>query len=132
MNRTIRRVLLVCCLAAACAALGCGRTVKVKGQLTKGGKPFTTKDRALVQMIFHPDGGEAVDTYPATVNADGTFEVVGKEGKGIPPGKYRISVEAPDPYPDGPDLLRGKFAPDKTPIVREVGAEELVIDLDQP
>jgi hypothetical protein len=82
--------------------------------------------------------------------ASGTFSVPGKEGRGIPPGKYRIAVtqkmtrEAFDAANSQPkkgtkrpdretDMLGGNFGLDKSPIVRDVlASSRLTIDLDRP
>jgi hypothetical protein len=113
------------------AASGCGSggAIRVKGTVTNNGQPLSVSDKGMVQVIFIPDDPEkAGDTYPANVNPDGTFEVPGKEGKGIPPGKYRVAVRQLDPYPTK-DKLKDKFSPEKTPIVRDVASREVNIDI---
>jgi hypothetical protein len=66
----------------------------------------------------------------ATVLGDqpGTCELLGQDGKPIPPGKYRVAVSVgPE---GGRDELEGKYGPENSPIEVEVKAgEDLVIDL---
>ena len=61
----------------------------------------------------------------------GTFQPAGKNGRGMPPGKYRVAVEL---MKKKKDQLRGKFDAEKSPFVFEVDAKtaEIVIDLDNP
>src|SRR5439155_594625 len=73
-------------------------------------------DKGMVQVIFHPlKEGAAKDTYPAAVKPDGTFEVGGKDGRGIPEGKYRVEVHQWDPYPKL-DRLGVRFGANTSPI----------------
>jgi hypothetical protein len=67
----------------------------------------------------------------ASVNPDGDYEVLGKEGNGIPPGRYRISVILPAAFTNS-DKLGGAFSPDNSKILREVprGSKEQAINLD--
>ena len=87
------------------------------------------------------------DMYGANVAEDGSFDVPGVDGDGIPPGKYRVALilrpgrdrseKAQDPKakkadPDK-DYLNGEFGPENSPIVREITRPRpLVIDLNQP
>ncbi len=88
-------------------ALGCGsnaeKVVAVKGQLTKGGAPFSPKEAlkkplppgdAGVRVVFkRADGPKAGEEFGSNVDAEsGKFEAVGAAGTGIPPGKYTVSV----------------------------------------
>jgi hypothetical protein len=72
------------------------------------------------------------DVYAARTNeTDGTFQVTGKDGKGLPPGKYKITVEHSRKKRD---LLGGAFSEDKTPFVRDIDSRtgEIVVDLGKP
>jgi hypothetical protein len=131
--------LIVCALAGmllAVTAAGCGTgMLKTKGRLVKGGTPLATEEDDVVRVIFMPvvEKGEVVkDYFMAQFNpADGTFQVVGKDGKGLPPGKYRISVQH---LRKKKDLLNGAFGGDTSPFVYDVNAStpELVLDLSRP
>ena len=54
-----------------------------------------------------------------------------KDGRGVPPGKYRIAVEY---LRNRNDVLKGAFDTERSPFVRDVNAQtgELVLDLDKP
>src|SRR5437899_1460586 len=67
----------------------------VKGKLTNGGASVLSDKRGGLTMIFVPAGnpGAAANTYPAAFKKDDdTYEVTGPDGKGIPPGKYKVTL----------------------------------------
>jgi hypothetical protein len=119
-------------------AAGCGGPVMLqpKGKVLKSGAPLALKDGEDVIVFFVPVVGEGQkhpgDVYGTRYNeADGTFQVTGKDGKGLPPGKYKITVE----HRRGrKDLFQGAFGEDKTPFVRDIDVKtgEIVLDLDNP
>lgn len=122
---------LAACLTLSLLVSGCGGGVKPRGKVTNEGKPLTVSDKGLFVMSFILDGNSG-KAYEVDTKRDGTFTVPGPDGHGIPPGKYRISVEQFDPYPTT-DLLMGKFKGPKSPIVRDVsGSGSLDIDLSKP
>lgn len=143
------RFLCVALLVLPFALVGCGPSdvkVVVRGRLLENGQPFTAdpskvklpKGAALppgvqpLQIMFIPV--ERGETYIATVTdpASGKFEVTGSDGRGVKPGKYKVSVQI-NTGPGTPDALGGKYSPEKTTINREVKeGEELVIDLAKP
>jgi hypothetical protein len=92
-------------------------------------------EEEYVRVTFFPvtaDGKPPKNTYAATYNGtDGTFQAVGPDGKGIPPGKYRIAVEHEDARRK--DVLRGAYDGDRSPFVFDVDArtKEIVIDLEK-
>jgi hypothetical protein len=122
------------CLLVLSGCGGDGR-LNAKGRIVKGGAPFTVPEGEYVRVIFFPvtsDGQPPKNTYIAAYDrADGTFKAVGPDGKGIPPGKYRIALEH---LRKKQDLFRGAFDGDRSPVVRDVsgGSKEIVIDLDNP
>jgi hypothetical protein len=61
----------------------------------------------------------------------GEFTIAGLEGKGVPTGKYKVSVVALDPYPSGPDKLGGKGSGDNAPEKDISGNTEINIDIPQ-
>jgi hypothetical protein len=133
MRRTWCCALLVVLMAAGC---GGPSMIQPKGRVLKNGSPLALKDDEYVNVFFVPiiaDGEtHPGDVYAARYNdADGTFLATGKNGKGLPPGKYRISVEH---FRRKKDLLDGKFNGEKSPFVREVkdATTELTLDLDKP
>ena len=129
----------ICCmavLAVALAAGGCGPTMlKTKGRLVQGGEPFRPAAGEIVRVMFVPQLGEGEvvkDYYMAEFHpADGTFQVVGKDGRGMPPGKYRITIEY---LKKRNDVFNGAFDEDHSPFVREINAStpELTLDLSNP
>ena len=157
MRRTLGILAL---LVAPMALAGCESegTIQVTGALLKGGSPYKAPSGQTLGITFY--ALEVVDTagkstgannqpYAALVNPDaGTFRVPGPEGRGIPRGKYRVSViqkltrealETARP-PRGlvvvdrdTDLLRDAFGPERSPIVRELTSScDLAIDLEHP
>jgi hypothetical protein len=78
------------------------------------------------------DGKRVEDFYVAEFNPrDGTFWVSGKDGRGMPPGKYRITVEVLEHHKD---VFKGAFDQDRSPFVRDVDAHtsEVVLDVEKP
>lgn len=127
---------------------GCGDRYKPKdgvivtGKVVKGGKPLDVPHRDVglgsVEVVLIPVANVAGGQQEmALANEDGSFRMAGP-GAGISPGKYKLAVLQHDQGP-GSDMLKGAFAPAKTPITVEVpqaklgGTHDLgVIDLDKP
>jgi hypothetical protein len=103
--------------------------VDIAGKVTKDGAPLKVGQNAVCQISFYPEveQGENYTSHPATFDrASSTFTV-----KGIPVGKYHVSIELLDPYP-GNDIFKRAFRGRNSPIVREVtGKESIDIDLDK-
>ena len=121
---------------ALCLVAGCGGDKKVNatGRVIKGGKPLTVPDD-FVRVLFVPytePGTNPKTCYLAEYdNAAGMFRALGPDLKGVPPGKYRITVA----HEKGKkDLFKGAFDLPKTPFVFEVSSSsaEIVLDLDNP
>lgn len=133
---TPKRALLSVTGIAACLLLaGCGSdTVKVTGKLTKDGQLLQPGPQESIRLIFHPirdDGQPSEEAYPANVqDSTGAYAVPGKQNKGIPRGKYRISVEMVNPQDK--DSLKGEYSRTKSKIVKEVTGSELDIDIGKP
>ena len=127
----MRNVLLCCSLLLSLACLlasGCSGKIQVKGKIVKEGQPFTLGEKGVFVLNFVSADGSDKTVYNATTKPDGTFTILGPEGKGIPPGKYTVNLTAMDPYPTT-DKLNGKYAPGKSTMTVEVGKGELVIDV---
>ncbi len=130
---------LVCVCALGCAdksAPAEGR-VKPRGRLLDNGLPVKVNTanmppgdpgmKVTFVRIGSVDAGEAIDAriFEAT---EGSFELIGADGKGIPPGKYRVAVTLG--AEGGADQLKGKFSREKSKIEVEVKeGEDLVIDI---
>ena len=154
------RVLVVCALfaVAVCATFaGCSKGPKegpvalVTGKLTNNGVPLEVKKGpggGGVEIVFgeYTEGGKRPDPgkiFSASVDADGSFKLAGRFGRGIPLGKYRIGVHQWEPVERKPgtkmpkgvsakgvDLLQGKFDDLTSPIVREVTDKNKTFDID--
>jgi hypothetical protein len=111
-------------LGLGLAVTGCGGKAKVTGQILKGGQPFKLSDKGVLEVSLIPEKGNS-NPIGADAHPDGSFTIA----EGVPYGKYKVVVQAFDPYP-GDDLLGGKFKEGSTKLTTEVtGKEELRIDV---
>ena len=140
------RLALAGLTVAALALAGCGPSsgpgtaegrTKPKGKILENGLPIKVRTENLppgdpgMSVTFVAIGGT---TAGEEINAqiidakEGTFELIGADAKGIPPGKYRVViVMAPV---GGADYFKGKYSREKSKIEVEVKAnEDLVIDV---
>ena len=113
-----------------------GRT-KPKGRILENGLPIKVRTQNLPPgdpgmsvtfiRIGSVDAGEEIQAQIIDA-AEGSFELIGADAKGIPPGKYRVAVTlAPE---GGTDALKGKYSREKSKIEVEVReGEDLVIDV---
>jgi hypothetical protein len=116
--------------------VGCSSSsfIKTNGRVVKGGQPYLAEKGQGLRIFFVPlaaPEGQHYDSYAAMYDPqDGSFEVQGKDGKGMPPGKYRIDLQL---MKDKEDLLNGALLGPKSPFTCEIksGSDEVVIDLDQ-
>ncbi len=97
MRRVLRFhpfVFLLVCAAPFVPGCGGDKGVKVEGQIVRDGNPYAAAEGETVNLSFAGKNAKGEDAiYPATVNAGaGSFVVNGPEGKGIPPGKYKITI----------------------------------------
>ncbi len=126
-------VLGLICLVAMTGCSGDGK-LNIKGRVIKNGAALKLPEKEFVRVTFFPvttNGRPPTNTYIAAYDPeDGTFEAVGPDGHGIPPGKYRIAIEH---NRQKKDLLRGAYDGDHSPFVFEVDAntKELVLDMDK-
>jgi hypothetical protein len=126
-------VVLVC--AAALLGAGCGSdTVRVTGRLVKDGQPYTANVQGAqpdtLAVDFLATIGDRKYLFPATMQSDGTFAVAGSDGKGIPRGKYRITVLHSGFEGAGGDRFKGRYTAEKTPLTVDITeSTALTIDL---
>jgi hypothetical protein len=158
MSRTpgVLMVMSVVCLAGC----GSGHNIWVTGMLQKGGEMYKPPDDHKLALYFCPMPGEASATPTGDVEMadydprDGSFTVPGREGNGIPPGKYRIAVvetlrrealdqlkEASKPKHrgqqqltrDDTNLLEASFGEKTSPFVRDLTTStKLTLDMSKP
>jgi predicted small lipoprotein YifL len=142
----IRRLRFAVIFPAVCLILfalsGCGgRAVSVKGNLVLPPN-LTLQESDQVAMSFQPsdskEGGGGMAVYTP---ADKSFIVKSADGKGLPPGKYKVSVRIV-PYPGSADSekraasfadLNAKYASGAslTYDVTDEATQNIVIDLDK-
>jgi hypothetical protein len=117
-------------------ALGCGSSsrIQAKGSILKGGQPYRTSEGEGLRIVFaplDPPAGTQYDSFAAAYDpSDGSFQVLGKDREGLPPGKYRISLQL---MSKKEDLWGGQLVGNKSPFTCEVtpATDHIVIDLDQ-
>jgi hypothetical protein len=129
---------LVTLLLTGCGGKAKDDSVPVRGKVTNAGAPLKVNrpDVGLgyVELHFHrinADGSVSTDPADAAVEESGNFTVRGRDGRGLPPGKYKITVRQLDPAPAN-DKLQGRFDLKNSRIVREVGDQEIMIDVSRP
>jgi hypothetical protein len=143
--------------AAGLAGCGGGNGIWVTGVLQKSGEMYKPPEGRKLALYFYPmadgtSGNPAGDVEMADYDArDGSFTVPGREGSGIPPGKYRIAVvetlrrEALDDLKkakpkrgekritDDTNLLESSFGKATSPFVRDVRpSTKLTLDMTSP
>jgi len=114
---------------------GCNTYEPEVNTLLSDGKPLEVEGRDVgvgyVAIRLYPIENGEVAADPASddmVEADGTFVILGRENKGVPPGKYRVEVLQYDPYPQ--DALKGKFSRENSPIEIEIGDDPQPLEID--
>ena len=103
------------------------------GRVVKGGKPYTipADDFMRIQFVPFVEPGQNPRTcYIADYdNAAGTFKAIGPDLRGVPPGKYLVTVA----HEKGKkDLFKGAYDMPRTPFVFDIEAgTEIELDLDK-
>ena len=131
------RALFSIALLGVYVLLGCTRSdgkLNITGKVLKNGAPLRVPEEEYVRITFFPvtaDSSPPKNTYAADYDrGSGTFRATGGDGKGVPPGKYRVAVEH---VKNGGDALKGAYDGDRSPILVDVDRQTrpLVIDLDK-
>jgi hypothetical protein len=139
---------LVCMAVAGCGGGG-EKLVTVTGKVLQDGQPVKIENyvegEECLSVNFFPldEGGNRkadASSFSQDVQEDGSFEMRGNMGKGIPAGKYRVGVsrETEEGVEDEEDLRRrgddiwSKFGPENSPFVFDVPSGEIVIDISKP
>jgi hypothetical protein len=126
--------LMICVLVMTACGCGGSGTYQTRGRVLKGGAALTVVEPDFVRVVLVPlpeDGRKVLDWYVAEFNgSDGTFIVKGKDGKGMPPGKYRVSLEL---MKGRRDAFKGAFDAERSPLVVSVqsGSDEITVDVDK-
>jgi hypothetical protein len=137
----MRSNIMACTLLMLCFVLpSCSsgpNVVKVTGKLQMNEQPLKVDPKGSVTVVFTPvvEQGKTYDTYSGIYHTESpTFEIPGPDGRGIPEGKYKISLMAMVPQPTAEiHDINERFNAKNTPIVREVRTSEtLIIDLAKP
>jgi hypothetical protein len=128
----MRTVLLASGLVALVVASGCGGPSKtvVKGKLTNNGKSILADKRGGVIVTFF-QADDPNKQYPgAFEKEDDHYEVRGLDFKGIPHGKYKVSInlQLPVMTPDA-SRFNDRYSTGTTPVEVEVTGPQLDIDL---
>lgn len=133
---------LVCLLIAGCASGE--KLTTVRGKVVEEGQPIAIRPYEeggnCLQVLFIPadDSGAIVNApvHSDYASEDGTFEISGDMGKGIPLRKYRVAIlrVGMSPTSGSSDLWKGKFDAQKTPFVVDVTGSQgdVVIDIAHP
>ena len=129
--RDVRILAVGMLLGLVASGCGHGRFV-AKGRVIKGGEPYQPAEGESLLISFAPVDSPVssnADSYAAHYDpTDGTFEVVGKDGKGLPAGKYRVGIQL---MKKKEDLLGGQLTAYKSPLVFDVTGKQVVIDLNE-
>ena len=135
-NSVVHCLLGVFALFALTVA-GCGGhdgKLNAKGRLVKGGTPLSAEDADDLRVTFYaltPEGQTGKNSYLAKIDgSDATFKVIGGDGKGLPPGKYRVCIEN---LGKRKGLVKSVHNSDASPFVVDIDSKtkEVVIDLDK-
>jgi hypothetical protein len=120
-------------VALLIALPGCGGgVVPVAGTLTLDGQPIRLAEGDWVRLdLYEANPTVPGESFPANVHPDGSFDVPGKEGEGIPRGEYKVVVRWITFQDRSHDRLREVYArADRTPLAQKVeGPGRLTIDL---
>jgi hypothetical protein len=125
--------LTICVLLLTTCGCGSG-TYQTRGRVLKGGAPLTVEEPDFVRVVLVPlpeDGSKVMDWYVAEFKgSDGTFIVKGKDGKGMPPGKYRVALEH---MKGRRDAFKGAFDAERSPFIVSVrsAGDEITVDVDK-
>jgi hypothetical protein len=115
-------------------SLGCGNNgfINARGRVLKGGEPLRLSQGQVLRIFFGPTsaGGTRYDSFAASYNPkDGSFVVLGKDGRGLRPGNYHVGFQLMEKKED---LLGGRLLGPGSTLTVEVtpSSKDLVVDLD--
>ncbi len=138
-------LLVVICIAVGGCGSGGEKLVTVTGQVLEDGNAVVVEDyyegSSYVQISFVPldpsSGDGSPKSYYGMLQKDGSFEMSGDMGDGIPAGKYRLAItrEGDQPQVEAWDRKWGtQLDRDDSPFVFDFNDDQdgLVIDLAKP
>jgi hypothetical protein len=139
MARRLRRIGTFC--LALLTLVGCGERSKtdlvVRGQVLYRGEPVSG---GLIVFTPNPDRGSDGPVATAAIEDDGSFTLVGPDGKPVRPGWYRVAVAAKAgtvdpptpgrPYPGLPAKYRNPLLSGLEREIRAGSDNVLSLDLD--
>jgi hypothetical protein len=140
------------------AGCGSGDNIWVTGVLLKGGEMYKPPEGRKLALYFCPMKVETAGKLAGDVQMadydprDGSFTVPGREGYGIPPGKYRVAVvetlrreeldkvkgaaktkRGSKRITDDTNFLESSFGEQTSPFVQElIASTKLTLDMAQP
>ena len=131
MNVRLSRFIVLASLVAALS--GCSGDKKkpdgpeisgvtITGKLLQNGKPFKILPDETIKVVFMSAEGEGKVAGGADVKEDGTFEIIGPSGKGLPAGNYKVSLTSDIYGGSGTDRFAEKFEMTYTPFLATVAA----------
>ena len=134
MRSILKSAFWLALIVLSCGCSSDDKLLPLKGRIVKGGSTFEPGPLEIMQVIFVPvpSNGEPVrDHYYANFNdTNSTFVVAGKTGKGLPPGRYRVSLEL---MKDRKDQYHGKCDAVRSPFVFDIDekTKEVVVDVEK-
>lgn len=117
---------------------GCGgaKGVTPKGQVVQNGSPYKLAPGEEMTVSFTPTSGKGKNTSDK-VNEDGTFTITGIDGKGLPPGNYKILVNSTMTGDNVPadqqykDRFENAFSLENTPLQMDIAeGPPLTLEID--
>jgi len=129
----MHRLFLLGSAVALLAVVGCSSgKFTTRGTVLKDGAPIKIGQDEMLRVMLVPmpeDGSNPKDYYVAEFRPeDSTFRVKGKDGQGMPPGKYRVALEL---LQGRKDLFGGAFGPENSPHVVTIqsASDQITVDV---
>ena len=123
------RLAVVWYTAASLAVPACStgdKGVRVKGRVLENGQPikFLPSEDMMVGFSQEaPPGQTPVGASGSVKPQDGTFVITGPSGRGLPPGRYRISVFSQIYGGSDRNRFEALFGSKKPPLYAEVNSD---------
>jgi hypothetical protein len=120
-------LLVACAILSGCNPSNPHQIVEVvgtplTGKVLEGGKPIKTIRSEVIQVIFISVEGNGKYAGLAEVAKDGTFVNKGPSGKGLPAGKWKITLSSTGPGIED-DRFAANYGYDSTPFTVDITTE---------